>query len=114
MSDSEDEDDELDDLDDPRITELDDEEEKAPKLIKVAETIKKGKNKRRAEEEESAEDEDEDVDMADEDILKKILKAPAPEMKLSKKYGRRAFLGGATALVGLPFLEALAPRKAVG
>ena len=89
MSDSEDEDDELDDLDDPRITELDDEEEKAPKLIKVAETIKKGKNKRRAEEEESAEDEDEDVDMADEDILKKILKAPAPEMKLSKKQKKK-------------------------
>ena len=35
-------------------------------------------------------------------------------MKISKKYGRRAFLGGTAALVGLPFFEALAPRKAVG
>jgi hypothetical protein len=37
-------------------------------------------------------------------------------MKMSKRYGRRAFLaggaGGATALIGLPYLEALAPRKA--
>jgi hypothetical protein len=36
-------------------------------------------------------------------------------MKMSKRYGRRAFLGGtAGALIGLPFLESLAPRKAVG
>jgi hypothetical protein len=36
-------------------------------------------------------------------------------MKMSKRYGRRAFLGGATgALIGLPFLETLAPRKALG
>jgi hypothetical protein len=36
-------------------------------------------------------------------------------MKMSKRYGRRAFLGGtAGALIGLPFLESLAPRKALG
>ena len=35
-------------------------------------------------------------------------------MKLSRRYGRRAFLGGATALIGLPFLESLAPREALG
>jgi hypothetical protein len=38
-------------------------------------------------------------------------------MKMSKRYGRRAFLrgsvGGATALIGLPFLESLAPRTAL-
>jgi hypothetical protein len=35
-------------------------------------------------------------------------------MKISKVYGRRAFLGGtAGALIGLPFLESLAPRKAL-
>jgi hypothetical protein len=33
-------------------------------------------------------------------------------MKMSKRYGRRAFLGGATVAIGLPFLEALAPRRA--
>ena len=33
-------------------------------------------------------------------------------MKMSKRYGRRAFLGGAAGVViGLPFLESLAPRK---
>jgi hypothetical protein len=35
-------------------------------------------------------------------------------MKYSKRYGRRAFLGGAAAMIGLPFFEALAPRKAIG
>jgi len=36
-------------------------------------------------------------------------------MKMSKRYGRRTFLGGtAGALIGLPFLETLAPRKAIG
>jgi hypothetical protein len=35
-------------------------------------------------------------------------------MKISKKYGRRAFLGGATVALGLPLLESLAPRKALG
>ena len=36
-------------------------------------------------------------------------------MKISKRYGRRAFLGGtAGALIGLPFLESLAPRNALG
>lgn len=89
ISDSEDEEDELDDLEDPRIMEVDDEEEKAPKLIKVAEALKKGKNKRPAEEDESEDGEGEDIDMADEDILKKILKAPAPEEKLSKKQKKK-------------------------
>ncbi len=33
-------------------------------------------------------------------------------MKMSKRYGRRAFLGGAAGvIIGLPFLETLAPRK---
>jgi len=118
MSDSEDEEDELDDLEDPRITEVDDDENKVPKLIKAAETFKKGKNKRPAEdnepeddegsvvdmadeyllekilnvtgpEDEFEDDEDEDVDIANEDILKKILKAPAPEEKLSKKQKKK-------------------------
>ncbi|HET6281638.1 MAG TPA: DUF1552 domain-containing protein [Polyangia bacterium] len=36
-------------------------------------------------------------------------------MKTSTRYGRRAFLaGGSSVLIGLPFLEALAPRKAFG
>jgi hypothetical protein len=36
-------------------------------------------------------------------------------MKMSKRYGRRAFLGGtAGAVIGLPFLESLAPRTALG
>lgn len=89
MSDSEDEEDELDDLEDPRITEVDDEEENAPKLVKATETLKKGKNKRPLEEDESEDDKDEDDDMADEDILKKILKAPLPEEKLSKKQKKK-------------------------
>jgi FK506-binding nuclear protein len=88
MSDSEDEEDELDDLEDPRITEVDDEDQ-APKLTKAAETLKKGKNKRPAEEDEPEDDEDEDADMTSEDILKKILKAPAPEEKLSKKQKKK-------------------------
>jgi Protein of unknown function (DUF1552) len=33
-------------------------------------------------------------------------------MKMSKRYGRRAFLGGAAGvIIGLPFLETLAPKK---
>lgn len=35
-------------------------------------------------------------------------------MRLSTRYGRRAFLGGASVLVGLPFLETLAPKHALG
>ncbi len=35
-------------------------------------------------------------------------------MRLSKRYGRRAFLGGASVLVALPFLETLAPQQALG
>jgi FK506-binding nuclear protein len=46
-SDGEDESDDLDDLEDPRVTEVDSDEEEAPKLVES----KKGKNKRPAEEE---------------------------------------------------------------
>ncbi len=35
-------------------------------------------------------------------------------MRMSTRYGRRAFLSGGAALIGLPFFEALAPRKAMG
>jgi hypothetical protein len=35
-------------------------------------------------------------------------------MKPNSRYGRRAFLGGATVLIGLPFLETLAPKPARG
>ncbi|HVJ16710.1 MAG TPA: DUF1552 domain-containing protein [Polyangiaceae bacterium] len=35
-------------------------------------------------------------------------------MKISKRYGRRAFLGGGSVLISLPFLETFAPRKALG
>jgi hypothetical protein len=36
-------------------------------------------------------------------------------MTMSKRYGRRAFLGGTGgALIGLPFLESLAPKSALG
>jgi len=45
-----DDEDELDDMADPRITEVDDDEEEAPKLV-TAKADKKGKNKRPAEEE---------------------------------------------------------------
>lgn len=34
--------------------------------------------------------------------------------KFSKRYGRRAFLGGGAVMIGLPFLEALAPKEAIG
>ncbi|KEY71096.1 hypothetical protein S7711_00918 [Stachybotrys chartarum IBT 7711] len=44
--DEDEESDDLDDVDDPRVTELDDDEEEAPKLV----ATKKGKNKRAAEE----------------------------------------------------------------
>lgn len=42
-----------------------------------------------------------------------MIRLPAPR-KLSRRYGRRAFLGGSTVLIGLPFLETLAPRAALG
>jgi FK506-binding nuclear protein len=48
----EDESDELDDIDNPRVTEIDSDEEEAPKLVET----KKGKNKRAAEEAESLDD----------------------------------------------------------
>ena len=35
-------------------------------------------------------------------------------MSLSKRYGRRAFLGGGAVLISLPFLETLAPKAALG
>ncbi|KAL8924895.1 MAG: hypothetical protein Q9208_003778 [Pyrenodesmia sp. 3 TL-2023] len=79
--DDEDESDELDDLEDPRITEVESDEEEAPKLVKNEPAAKKGKNKRAAEE---SEDEPANLD----DIMAKSLK-PEPatngEPKLSKK-----------------------------
>lgn len=63
--------DELDDLQDPRVTEVDTDEEDAPKLV-AAET-KKGKNKRLAEEAESLDG----------------LMAKAEEAKLSKKQQKK-------------------------
>lgn len=72
----EDESDDLDALDDPRITEVDTDEEKVPKLIAKAE--KKGKNKR------SADELEEDASL--DDIMAKALKPKAAEEpKLSKK-----------------------------
>lgn len=62
--------DELDDMADPRVTEVESDEEEAPKL--VATETKKGKNKR------PAEDEAEGLD-------EMIAKAGASETKLSKK-----------------------------
>ncbi|KAI1213896.1 uncharacterized protein F4807DRAFT_409582 [Annulohypoxylon truncatum] len=64
--------DELDGLQDPRITEIDSEEEEAPKLVKAE--AKKGKNKR------PAEDETEGLDE---------LMAKAEETKLSKKQQKK-------------------------
>ncbi|KAI4173979.1 MAG: hypothetical protein LQ348_006440 [Seirophora lacunosa] len=80
-SDEEDESDELDNLDDPRITEVQSDEEEAPKLVKNEAATKKGKNKRPADE---LADEPASLD----DIMAKVLK-PEPatngEPKLSKK-----------------------------
>lgn len=81
--------DELDDLEDPRITELQSEDEGAPKLVrdnkkeKAAEKTEKGKSKR------AAEESDEEAATLD-DIMDKSLKpaepaAPAEQPKLSKK-----------------------------
>ncbi|KAI1083294.1 hypothetical protein F5B20DRAFT_529406 [Whalleya microplaca] len=67
--------DELDGMEDPRVTEVDTDEEEAPKLV-AAET-KKGKNKRRAE------DEPESLD----DLIAKA--DAAPETKLSKKQQKK-------------------------
>lgn len=79
--DEQDESDELDDVDDPRITEVDTDEEEAPKLIKKEAAPQKGKNKRVAED---LEGEPANLD----DIMAKSLK-PEPatngEQKLSKK-----------------------------
>ena len=84
--------DELDDLEDPRITEVGSEEEvdeeEAPKLVKKAEQVQKGKNKRVHEE--SPENE---APASLDEIMAKSLKAAEPtsngatngEPKLSKK-----------------------------
>jgi len=42
-----------------------------------------------------------------------MIRKPSP-FKISQRYGRRAFLGGSSVLIGLPFLETLAPRAARG
>ena len=80
---SESEDDELDGLKDPRITEVDSDEEVAPKLVKAAE--KKGKNKRQAE----SDDDEATLDA----LISKIKKAETPatngETKLSKKQAKK-------------------------
>lgn len=80
--DEEDESDELDNLEDPRITEVDTDEEEAPKLVKNESAAKKGKHKR------AAEDSDEEEPANLDDIMAKSLK-PEPaingEQKLSKK-----------------------------
>ncbi|KAL2352099.1 hypothetical protein BJ546DRAFT_238735 [Cryomyces antarcticus] len=71
--------DELDELEDPRVTQVESEEEEAPKLVKAA---KKGKNKRAAEE-----SEDEEAGGLDALISKSIKPEAATngEAKLSKK-----------------------------
>ena len=90
--DDDEESDELDDLEDPRITEVgseeDLEEEEAPKLVKKAEQVQKGKNKRVHEE--SSENE---APASLDKIMAKSLKTAEPktngatngEPKLSKK-----------------------------
>lgn len=82
----EDESDELDDIEDPRITEVDTEEDDAPKLAPKEEPVKKGKNKRVAEE---SVDEPASLD----DIMAKSLKAEEPATndgaKLSKKQRKK-------------------------
>ncbi|KAF2722331.1 hypothetical protein K431DRAFT_245222 [Polychaeton citri CBS 116435] len=77
---SEDEEDELDDLENPRITEVDEEEEVAPKLVKApTKADKKGKNKRAADES--------DEDGLDALISKSATVEPTAngDQKLSKK-----------------------------
>lgn len=90
--DDDEESDELDDLEDPRITEVGSEEEveeeEAPKLVKKAEQVQKGKNKRVHEE--SSEN---DAPASLDEIMAKSLKTAEPktngatngEPKLSKK-----------------------------
>lgn len=82
----EDESDELDDIEDPRITEVESEEDDAPKLAPKEEPVKKGKNKRVAEE---SVDEPASLD----DIMAKSLKAEEPATndgaKLSKKQRKK-------------------------
>ncbi|KAI4260588.1 MAG: hypothetical protein L6R42_003988 [Xanthoria sp. 1 TBL-2021] len=79
--DDEDESDELDHLEDPRITEVDTEEDEAPKLTKKDAVPQKGKNKRVAEELE------EEPANLDEIVAKSLKPEPAinGEQKLSKK-----------------------------
>ncbi|KAH8587372.1 hypothetical protein B0O99DRAFT_641947 [Bisporella sp. PMI_857] len=73
----EDESDDLDDIDDPRITEVDSDEEVAPKSKKE----KKGKNKR------SADDLEESASL--DDIISKTIKSDGGEEKLSKKQQKK-------------------------
>ncbi|KAF2195662.1 hypothetical protein K469DRAFT_744175 [Zopfia rhizophila CBS 207.26] len=83
---SEEEEDALDGLQDPRITEVDSDEEDAPKLVKAD---KKGKNKRPAED---SDDDDEEATTLD-DLISKTIKPEAPatngEQKLSKKQAKK-------------------------
>lgn len=72
--------DDLDDLDDPRITEVDSDEEEAPKLVAAAD--KKGKNKRTA-------DEIDTSSASLDDLIAKSSKADAEEPKLSKKQQKK-------------------------
>lgn len=62
------EEDELDDLSDPRITELEEEEDEAPKLIEASKKAEKGKNKR---------------------SLEAVEKAVAEEKELNKKASKK-------------------------
>lgn len=81
---SESEDDKLDGLQDPRITEVQSDEEDAPKLVK---TEKKGKNKRPAD---SEDEEEEEATTLDELISKtKAEAATNGEQKLSKKQAKK-------------------------
>jgi FK506-binding nuclear protein len=72
--------DELDDMDDPRITEVDSDEEEAPKLVKAD---KKGKNKR------AAEESDEEAVGLDEIMTKSLKPEINGETKLSKKQQKK-------------------------
>ncbi|KAF2807938.1 uncharacterized protein BDZ99DRAFT_391959 [Mytilinidion resinicola] len=80
LDDEDEEDDVLDSIKDPRITEVDSEEEEAPKLVKAAKS--KGKNKR------PADDSDEEQAVTLDDMISKSMKSePATngEQHLSKK-----------------------------
>lgn len=98
-SESESEEDELDGLEDPRVTEVDSEDEQAPKLVKA--DSKKGKNKR------PAESEEDEATTLDEMISKnKNVKATAPvtngEEKLSKKQAKKLKKNDGQAVAAAP------------